>query len=66
MNGSAVPAVSGMVSLPMQQPNASYTMTWYSTTTDQPTSTQTLAANSAGTLILNVPNLSTDIAVKIQ
>ena len=39
MNGSAVHAISGMVSLPMQQPNASYTVTWYSTTTDQPTST---------------------------
>jgi len=65
VDGRAIPAESGTVSLAMQRGNAAYTVTWYDTQTGQPTSTQTLSANASGVLVLSVSNLSTDIAVKI-
>jgi hypothetical protein len=60
-----IPPVSGTVSIGMQRPNASYTVTWYDTTTGQPRSTQTLTANGAGILNLSVSNLATDTAARI-
>jgi outer membrane lipoprotein-sorting protein len=40
-------------------------VTWYDTETGQPTTTETRAADGAGTLMLNISNLKTDSAVKI-
>jgi hypothetical protein len=61
-----VPAESGTVGIDMQHPDASFTVTWYSTLTGQSSSTQTLSANSAGILILNISNLTTDIAARVS
>lgn len=65
VDGQPVPAVSGTVSIAMGKPNASYTVTWYDTETGQASSTQTLSADAAGTLVLGVSNLRTDTAAKI-
>lgn len=61
----AITPVSGTVNVDLQQPGATYTITWYDTQTGQPVSTQTVAANGAGVLSLAVNNLATDIAVRI-
>jgi hypothetical protein len=61
----AIPAVSGTVSLDLQRANASYTVTWYDTATGQSSSTETLAANNAGVLVLSVSSLATDTAARI-
>ena len=60
-----IPAASGTVSIAMAKPNASFTVTWYDTETGQPSHTETLSADAAGTLILTVSNLKTDTAAKI-
>jgi hypothetical protein len=65
VDGQSIPAVSGTVSIAMQAPGATYSVTWYDTTTGQPSKTETHAADAAGTLALNISNLQTDIAVKI-
>jgi hypothetical protein len=65
VDGRSIPAESGTVSINLQRANAAYTVTWYNTQSGQPTSTQTLTANSSGVLTLSVSNLTTDVAAKI-
>lgn len=65
VDGGAIPAVSGTVSIAMGRPDASYTVTWYNTETGYLSRTETLPANAAGTLVLTVSNLRTDTAAKI-
>ncbi len=49
----------------MQAAGATYSVTWYDTTTGLPDYTETRTADTAGTLALDISNLQTDIAVKI-
>jgi hypothetical protein len=65
VDGKIIPAVAGSINIAMQQPNAAYTITWYSTETGQPISTETHSADAAGMLVFLVDKLATDIAVKI-
>jgi hypothetical protein len=65
VNGAAVAPVNGVVTVALQRPNASYTVTWYNTQTGQPTSTQIVSANASGVLNLSINNLSADTAVRI-
>jgi hypothetical protein len=66
VNRVSIPAISGNIEIPMQRPNASYLVNWYSTETGQPMNTETITSDSNGILILRVSNLRTDIAVKIS
>jgi hypothetical protein len=66
INGQPVAPVSGSVSVAMGVPGSSYTLTWHDTASGLPTSTQTVTANSAGTVTFSVAALTTDTAVKLQ
>ncbi|MEO7910097.1 MAG: hypothetical protein ABIV47_10645 [Roseiflexaceae bacterium] len=65
VDGQSIPAVSGTVSIAMQAASATYSVTWYDTTTGQPAKTELRAADATGTLTLNISNLQTDMAVTI-
>jgi hypothetical protein len=65
VDGRTIPALSGTVSIAMARPNTSFTVTWYDPEIGQPSYTETLSADAAGTLILAVSNLRTDTAAKI-
>jgi len=66
VDGQSIPAISGTVSIAMQAPAATFTVTWYDTNTRQPAGSETRTTDSAGTLALAISNLQTDIAVKIM
>jgi len=65
VDGVPIPALSGTVRIPMEKPNASFAIAWYDTTSGTQTRTETLVADSSGTLTLTLSQLATDIAVKI-
>lgn len=66
VEGDSIPEVSGSVSIPLARPGVTYTVVEYDTVTGQPDSTQTLSANAAGNLLLDISNLKTDTAFKIS
>ncbi len=66
VDGAAVPAVSGTVTVAMGAANASYTATWYNTSTGQPVRTETAQADASGDVTLTVNGLTTDTAVRLE
>lgn len=65
VEGRAIAPLTGTVSVYLQRPGATYTVTWYDTQTGQPTSTRAVTANGAGVVSLTVTNLMTDTAVRL-
>lgn len=66
VDGVAVPAVSGAVTVAMGAANASCAATWYNTSTGQPVRTETVQGNGAGEVTLAVNALGTDTAVRLE
>lgn len=65
INGPAVTAVSGTVSIP-NVPTGTYTVEWWNTYTTSNPVFKTQTVNSNGSLVLTLPNaLADDVAVKI-
>jgi len=62
----AVPAVSGTVTVNMGSPGAVFRATWYDTYSSSPVRSQTVTANGAGEVVLQVQNLATDTAVRLE
>lgn len=62
----AVPAVSGTVTVNMGSPGAVFRATWYDTYSGSPVRSQTVTANGAGEVVLQVQNLATDTAVRLE
>jgi hypothetical protein len=65
VDGAAIPAVSGTVTVNMGAPNAAFRAVWYDTRTGLPLNTETITADAAGNVRLTVANLATDRAVKL-
>mgnify|MGYP001213470145 CR=1 FL=1 len=65
VDGAAIPAVSGTVTVNMGAPNAAFRVTWHDTRTGLPLNTETITADAAGNVRLTVANLATDRAVKL-
>lgn len=66
VNGAAIAAVSGDVSVEMGAPGAPYRVIWHDTRTGLPTSTENVTADAAGVVRLRVDDLATDRAVKLE
>jgi hypothetical protein len=66
VDGRAVAATGGAVSIALGPPSASYSIVWYDTATGAPTTTETHVADAAGVLVLNVANLKSDVAAKLS
>ena len=65
VDGRAIPAAGGAVSVALGSSSASYTITWYDTATGKPTTTETQMSDAAGVLVLNVAALTSDVAARI-
>ena len=65
VHGTAVSNQSGTVSVLGLVSNASYSVEWWDAYTGAITKTETLTANSNGTIGLPITNLSNDLAVKL-
>jgi len=65
VNGTSIPSVSGTVKINLQQPNGTYTLTWYDTKTGGATGTVNLTADGSGVVTVSVTNLQTDEAAKL-
>ncbi len=65
VDGTAIPPVSGTVTLNLGQPNAAVAATWWNTATGQPGSTVALTADAAGNVTLSLAALATDTAVHL-
>jgi hypothetical protein len=65
VDGVSVAPVSGSVSVAGFSPNATYPVEWWNTYTGHIQSTDTITANAAGTIVLPITSLLTDLAVKI-
>jgi PKD domain/Carbohydrate binding domain len=65
VDGRAIPAAGGALSIALGQSAASYTVTWYDTATGKPTTTETHVADAAGVLVLNVADLKSDVAARV-
>lgn len=66
VDGAAIPAVSGVVTVPMGMPLATYQVQWWNTATGSPAGTQTITADSAGVVTLPVTSLTSDVAVHLR
>jgi hypothetical protein len=65
VDGRAVPAAGGAVSIALGPSSASYNVTWYDTATGKPTTTETLVSDAAGILVLNIVELKSDVAARL-
>lgn len=63
--GASPAAQSGNITITLK-PNTSYSVQWWNTYTGQITKQETLGSNSSGVLTLQISNLTTDLAIKIN
>ena len=60
-----VSAASGSITLPGLNPSTNYPVEWWDTNSGSPVRTESVSTDSGGNLLLDVSNLSTDIAVRV-
>ncbi len=60
-----VSAASGSITLPGLNPSTNYPVEWWDTSSGSPVRTESVSTDSGGNLVLDVSNLSTDIAVRV-
>lgn len=66
VDGAAIPARAGTVSLAGFEPNGHYTIQWWDTYVGSLSNSQSATANAQGTLAISVTNLTSDVAIKIR
>lgn len=65
VDGESIAPLNGTVAVDLERPDAVYDVIWFDTLTGRAKSTQTLAADTAGTLTLVITDLQTDRAARI-
>jgi len=65
-NTGTISPTSGTIKITGLQANTSFNIQWWNTYTGQVTSTEVKSTNANGALILDIVDLTTDIAVKIE
>jgi hypothetical protein len=66
VDGRTWSAQSATLTVAMGAANAKYRLTWFDTSTGQPTGSEIRVADAAGTLSFTVTNLLTDTAVRLE
>jgi hypothetical protein len=64
-DGVAISPITTTVTIPGFAPNTNYAVEWRNTSTGFPTNSETRTSDNGGNLVLQVTNLTTDIAVRI-
>lgn len=65
VNSMPITAITASIQVPLVRSHAVYRAIWYHTTNGLPSQTNTVVANAAGIVTLNVTNLATDTAVQL-
>jgi hypothetical protein len=66
VDGAAVAPVSGSISVPGFAPRRDYDAEWWDTWSERAADRRRVTADAAGTIVLDVEGLTTDIAVSVR